>query len=156
MSRGSDGPPKTPPKTPRKKIRKTSPVTPPTIRAKLLISVKATTSLIAQKDLMRTSSWSLQNLFLTLRTAMSTPSSRLMEGLAYKWVAFAFYSFFIWSSLTILNFPDSWEPESPPQHIGLSTLSLAPTVGLLAARGAMFRKPPPTYYHLQVGDSVGE
>merc|ERR1719204_1494534 len=35
------------------------------------------------------------------------------------------------------------------QHIGLSTLSMAPTVGLLTARGAMFRKPPPTYYHLQ-------
>merc|ERR1719357_592022 len=35
------------------------------------------------------------------------------------------------------------------QHIGLSTLSMAPTVGWLAARGAMFRKPPPTYYHLQ-------
>ena len=67
-----------------------------------------------------------------------------------------FYWFFIWSSLTILNFPDSWEPESPPQHIGLSTVSIAPTVGLLAARGAMFRKPPPTYYHLQVGHSGGD
>ena len=30
---------------------------------------------------------------------------------------------------------------------------MAPTVGWLAARGAMFRKPPPTYYHLQVGDT---
>ena len=30
---------------------------------------------------------------------------------------------------------------------------MAPTVGLLTARGAMFRKPPPTYYDLQVGDT---
>merc|ERR1719336_2126002 len=71
MSKDSDGPPKTPPKKPPK----TSSVTPPTLRA---------THLIAQKDLMRTSSWSWQNLFQTLHTAMSTPSSRLTEGLAYS------------------------------------------------------------------------
>jgi len=35
------------------------------------------------------------------------------------------------------------------QHIGLSTLTMAPTVTRLSARGAVFRKPPPTYYDIQ-------
>ena len=37
------------------------------------------------------------------------------------------------------------------QHIGLSTLTMAPTVARLSARGAVFRKPPPTYYDIKVG-----
>ena len=37
-----------------------------------------------------------------------------------------------------------------PQHIGLSTLTMAPTVARLSARGVVFRKPPPTYYDLEV------
>jgi len=35
------------------------------------------------------------------------------------------------------------------QHIGLSTLTMAPTVAKLSTRGAVFRKPPPTYYDIQ-------
>jgi len=35
------------------------------------------------------------------------------------------------------------------QHIGLSTLTMAPTVARLSERGAVFRKPPPTYYDIQ-------
>jgi len=35
------------------------------------------------------------------------------------------------------------------QHIGLSTLTMAPTVARLSTKGAVFRKPPPTYYDIK-------